>query len=149
MLALVQRVQHASVRTETPTRERRIEQGLLVLLCAVKGDADKDVTWMANKVAGLRIFQDDQGRMNRSVQDVGGSVLVVSQFTLAGNCRKGFRPSFVTAAEPAEGEAMVKAVTKALQTTHALPVETGVFGAHMQVDLCNDGPVTIWIDSMA
>ena len=149
MLALVQRVQHASVRTETPPRERRIEQGLLVLLCAVKDDADKDVTWMANKVAGLRIFQDDQGRMNRSVQDVRGSVLVVSQFTLAGNCRKGFRPSFVTAAEPAKGEAMVEAVTTALQTTHGLPVETGVFGADMQVDLCNDGPVTIWIDSMA
>ena len=98
---------------------------------------------MAGKLARLRIFRDDQDRMNRSVQDVAGAVLLVSQFTLAGDCRKGNRPSFVHAAEPTLGEALYERVGVLLRTDHALPVETGVFGAMMDVALVNDGPVTI------
>ena len=147
MIALVQRVTRASVRTENPPRDRSIKQGLLILVCAVTGDSDDDVAWMANKLAGLRIFNDDEGRMNRSVLDVGGAMLVVSQFTLAGDCRKGFRPSFIKAAPPQEGEQRCTALAEALRSAHSVPVETGVFGASMQVELVNDGPVTISIDS--
>lgn len=149
MIALVQRVTQASVCTQDPLRQRNIDLGLLAFVCAMVDDAPDDVDWMANKLAGLRIFADDEGRMNRSVLDVGGSMLVVSQFTLAGDCRKGFRPSFVRAAEPAAGQALFEAVVGALKSTHGVPVETGVFGASMQVELVNDGPVTIWIDSSA
>lgn len=149
MIALVQRVTQASVCTQDPLRQRNIDLGLLVFVCAMEDDAPDDVDWMANKLAGLRIFADDDGRMNRSVLDVGGSMLVVSQFTLAGDCRKGFRPSFVRAAEPAAGQALFEAVVGSLKSTHGVPVETGVFGASMQVELVNDGPVTIWIDSSA
>ena len=149
MITLVQRVTRASVCTQDPPRQRNIELGLLVFVCAMGDDTPDDVDWMANKLAGLRIFPDDDGRMNRSVLDVGGSMLVVSQFTLAGDCRKGFRPSFVKAAEPAAGQELFEAVAAALQGTHGVPIETGVFGASMQVELVNDGPVTIWIDSSA
>lgn len=147
MIALVQRVTRASVCTQDPLRKRHIELGLLVFVCAMADDTPDDVAWMSNKLAGLRIFADDDGRMNRSVLDVGGSMLVVSQFTLAGDCRKGFRPSFVKAAEPVAGQALFEALAEALHATHDVPIETGVFGASMQVELVNDGPVTIWIDS--
>jgi len=147
MITLVQRVTRASVCTQDPPRQRNIELGLLVFVCAMADDTPDDVDWTANKLAGLRIFPDDDGRMNRSVLGVGGSMLVISQFTLAGDCRKGFRPSFVKAAEPATGQVLFEAVAEALQETHGVPIETGVFGASMQVELVNDGPVTIWIDS--
>ena len=147
MIALVQRVTRALVRATDPSRSASIDDGLLVLLCAMRDDEDRDVTWMANKLAGLRIFRDEDNRMNLSVADTGGAVLVVSQFTLAGDCRKGFRPSFVRAAEPEAGERLVDATVEALRSTHSLDVATGWFGAAMQVELVNDGPVTIWIDS--
>jgi D-tyrosyl-tRNA(Tyr) deacylase len=147
MIALVQRVTRAAVRASDPDRVAAIEHGLLVLLCGMNGDDDRDVTWMANKIAGLRIFPDDDDRMNLSVTDTRGAILVVSQFTLAGDCRKGFRPSFIRAAEPAEGERLVDATVDTLRTAHGLSVATGWFGAAIQDELVNDGPVTIWIDS--
>ena len=149
MIALVQRVTNASVRTQLPARKRTINQGLLVLVCAMTGDTDRDVNWIANKVAGLRIFPDEDQRMNRSIQDVDGQVLVVSQFTLAGDCTSGFRPSFIKAAHPVQGEAQYESLIEALRTVHGVNVETGVFGASMEVTLVNSGPVTIWIDSRA
>jgi D-tyrosyl-tRNA(Tyr) deacylase len=117
--------------------------GLCVLLGVEQGDTEAEASWMAGKLARLRIFRDDQDRMNRSVQDVDGGVLLVSQFTLAGDCSKGNRPSFVGAAEPELGEALYRRVGELLRTEHGLPVGTGVFGAMMQVELVNDGPVTI------
>ena len=149
MIGLVQRVSRAAVHTQDPPRTASIDRGLLVLVCAMQDDENRDVVWMANKLAGLRIFPDAERRMNLSVTDVGGAVLLVSQFTLAGDCTKGFRPSFIRAAEPAQGEARYEALVQTLQATTSLVVETGVFGASMQVDLVNDGPVTIWIDSRA
>jgi D-tyrosyl-tRNA(Tyr) deacylase len=147
MISLVQRVARASVETFDPPRRASIKRGLLVLVCAMQGDEDRDVIWMANKLAGLRIFPDADARMNRSLRDIGGAMLVVSQFTLAGDCTKGFRPSFIRAAAPAQGEAQYEALVKTLRDSALMDVQTGVFGASMQVELVNDGPVTIWIDS--
>lgn len=129
-----------------PPHEATIGHGLVVLLGVVAGDREEDADWIAGKIARLRIFQDDQGKMNRSVRDVGGSVLVISQFTLAGRCEKGNRPSFVDAADPATGEALYERVIRALGSTHGLPTRTGVFGASMAVELVNEGPVTILIE---
>jgi D-tyrosyl-tRNA(Tyr) deacylase len=148
MIALVQRVIRATVTASDPDREAAIGPGLLVLLCAMQGDEDRDVVWMANKLAGLRIFRDEDDRMNRSVSDTGGEVLVVSQFTLAGDCHNGFRPSFIRAASPQDGSRLVDATVEALRLTQGLrSVATGWFGAAMEVSLINDGPVTIWVDS--
>lgn len=143
MIAVIQRVSEASVAVEETSYRAATGHGLLVLLCAEQGDTDSEATWIAGKIARLRIFADDEGRMNRSVEDVGGAVMVVSQFTLAGDCRKGNRPSFINAAAPEEGERLVDLAGNLLRTEHDLTVETGQFGAMMQVSLTNDGPVTI------
>jgi len=144
MIAVVQRVSEASV-TVAGHEHGRIGAGLCVLLGVERGDAVGQADWIAGKLARLRIFRDAEDRMNRSVQDVSGSVLVVSQFTLAGDCAKGNRPSFIRAADPPVGEALYERVIQQLADVHALPVQTGVFGAMMDVQLVNDGPVTMII----
>ncbi len=125
----------------------RCGAGLMILVCAMQGDTDDQPAKLAAKVAKMRIFKDDQGKMNLSVRDVGGSALVISQFTLAADLR-GNRPGFSTAAPPAEGERLYQAFAAAL-TAEGVPVETGIFGADMAVELVNDGPVTIWVDTAA
>lgn len=121
-------------------------RGLLVLLGVGPNDTEQQAQWLADKLVGLRIFPDETGRMNRSVQDIGGGVLVVSQFTLYGTVRKGRRPSFVGAAHPSLAEPLYERFC-ALVEGHGLPVGRGVFGADMQVSLCNDGPVTLVVDT--
>ena len=123
-----------------------IDGGLCVLVGVTHGDGVQDVQWMAEKVANLRIFEDESGKMNRSVQDVGGGILLVSQFTLYGDARKGRRPSFTSAAPPEQAERLYDDLVSALET-RGIRVQTGVFQAMMQVSLCNDGPVTIILDS--
>jgi D-tyrosyl-tRNA(Tyr) deacylase len=123
-----------------------IDGGLCVLVGVTHGDGVQDVQWMAEKVANLRIFEDESGKMNRYVQDVGGGILLVSQFTLYGDARKGRRPSFTSAAPPEQAERLYDDLVSALET-RGIRVQTGVFQAMMQVSLCNDGPVTIILDS--
>jgi D-tyrosyl-tRNA(Tyr) deacylase len=124
----------------------RIERGLLVLLGVTHGDTAEGARWLAGKIAGLRVFEDDQGKMNRSVSDVGGELLVVSQFTLYGDCRKGRRPSFDAAARPEEARALYEILVEELRRL-GLGVATGVFQAHMAVGLVNDGPVTLLLET--
>ena len=145
MRVLIQRVAEARV-TVDGSETGAIGPGLLVLVCAMADDDDAAADRMAGRVARLRIFRDEAGRMNRSVQDIGGSVLVVSQFTLAADTRTGNRPGFSTAAPPAEGERLYLRFAQAMRDL-GLPVATGEFGADMRVALVNDGPVTIWMDS--
>jgi D-tyrosyl-tRNA(Tyr) deacylase len=145
MRAVVQRVNSAQVVVSDET-VGRIARGLLVYLGAGKQDTDEDSEWMAAKIAGLRIFADDQGRMARDVCEAGGSVLVVSQFTLYGDVRKGRRPSFDAAAEPERAQALYEAVCACLRARQ-LGVETGRFRAMMDVHCVVDGPVTILVDS--
>ena len=145
MRAVVQRVTSAQVSVADRVLSR-IGRGLLVFLGVEREDASEDLTYVANKVRDLRIFSDEHGRMNRSAVDVGAEILVVSQFTLSGDCRRGRRPSFDHAAPPEVARAMYEAFVKALQTM-GLPVQTGEFQAMMQVELINDGPVTILLDS--
>jgi len=123
-----------------------IRRGLLVFLCAVKGDTEKDLDYVARKVSSLRIFEDEQGKMNRSVMEINGEVLVVSQFTLAASTRKGNRPSFDNAEAPEQAKRMYDLFVNRLRDIGA-PVQTGTFAAMMQVFLANDGPVTIFLDS--
>jgi len=123
----------------------QIGQGILVLLGVEKGDVEEKADWLAEKIAGLRIFSDAEGRMNLSLRDVQGALLVVSQFTLAGNCSKGRRPSFDTAAPPAEGRRLYEYFVDTARLL-GLAVETGVFQADMQVSLVNDGPVTFMLE---
>ena len=145
MRAVVQRVSRAEVRVDGAV-VGRIGRGLVVLLGAGAGDGEPDVAWMADKIAGLRVFPDEQGQMNRALSDVGGAVLVVSQFTLYGDCRKGRRPSFVDALPPGPAEALYDAFVARLRAA-GVPVETGRFRARMDVELVNDGPVTLLLDS--
>ncbi|MFM1831773.1 MAG: hypothetical protein RLZZ461_89 [Planctomycetota bacterium] len=145
MRAVVQRVRSASVEVEGRI-VGRIDGGLLVLLGVEVGDTAADLSWMVRKLAGLRIFRDDEGRMNLDVTAVGGAVLLVSQFTLLADCRRGNRPSFVDAAPPEIASPMVDAAAAELRQ-RGLQVETGQFGADMLVGLENDGPVTIMLDS--
>jgi D-tyrosyl-tRNA(Tyr) deacylase len=145
MRALIQRVSQASVTVEGRV-VGEIGAGLLVLLGVGAGDGPADEAYLAQKIAHLRIFEDAEGKMNRSVLEVGGAVLLVSQFTLYADTRKGRRPSFISAASPAEAAGRVEAVAAALRAL-GLPVATGQFQAHMAVALINDGPVTIWLDS--
>ncbi|NGM45276.1 D-tyrosyl-tRNA(Tyr) deacylase [Rhodobacter sp. SGA-6-6] len=146
MRAVLQRVSRAQVSVEGEV-VGRCGPGLMILVCAMQGDGDDAPARLAAKVAKMRIFRDDQGKMNLSVRDIGGSALVVSQFTLAADLR-GNRPGFSTAAAPEEGKRLYEAFAAAL-AAEGVPVETGVFGAEMAVELVNDGPVTIWIDSAA
>lgn len=145
MRAVVQRVTRASVSVDGE-QIASIAHGLLVLLGVGLGDGPADADYIANKIHGLRIFADDEGRMNRSVVDAGGAVIVVSQFTLHGDCRKGRRPSFDGAAPPALAEALYEDVVRRLRET-GLSVGTGRFQADMAVELVNDGPVTLLLDS--
>ena len=144
MRALVQRVAEASVSVEGQPLGA-IGPGLLVLVCAMQGDGEAESARLARKVVALRIFRDEAGRMNRSVRDVGGAVLVVSQFTLAAETR-GNRPGFSAAAAPAEGERLYGHFIAEI-AGQGVPVATGAFGEAMQVALVNDGPVTIWLDT--
>lgn len=144
MRALVQRVSEASVSVDGDI-VGQCGPGLLVLVCAMQGDRTQNADQLAAKVSKLRIFQDDAGKMNRSVLDIGGSALVVSQFTLAADTRSGNRPGFSTAAAPDEGERLYTYFAHKLSVS-GIPVETGRFGADMQVALVNDGPVTIWME---
>ncbi|HYQ80701.1 MAG TPA: D-aminoacyl-tRNA deacylase [Anaeromyxobacteraceae bacterium] len=145
MRAVVQRVSRAAVRVDGAVTGA-VERGLLVLLGVATGDGEGQARWMADKVAQLRIFEDPSGKMNLSVEDVRGGVLVVSQFTLLGDARKGNRPSFVAAAPPEAADALYQRVC-ALLRERGLPVAQGVFRAHMEVELLNDGPVTILLDT--
>ncbi len=145
MKALVQRVAEAAVEVEGRT-VGAIGPGLLVFVCAELVDGPADVAKTARKVVNLRIFEDEQGKMNRAVRDVGGALLVVSQFTLAADVRRGNRPSFTAAAPPELARELFDTFIEAVRA-YEVPVETGIFGAHMRVRLVNDGPVTIWIDS--
>jgi len=144
MKTVIQRVKSAAVTVEGRI-VGQIGQGILVLLGVEKGDDQARADWLAEKIAGLRIFSDQEGKMNLSVRDVGGGLLVVSQFTLAGNCAKGKRPSFDTAAPPAEGQRLYEYFVAAAKRL-GLPVETGIFQADMQVALVNDGPVTFILE---
>lgn len=145
MRAVVQRVRQADV-TVGGEVVGRIGPGWLVLLGVAPADTQKEVDWLADKVANLRAFADDAGKMNLSVQDVGGAVLVVSQFTLYGDCQKGRRPSFTGAAHPSVAEPLYEAFVGALRAL-GVRTETGRFAADMQVSLVNDGPVTFVIDA--
>jgi len=146
MRAVVQRVSEASVRVETDV-VGRIGRGLLVLLGVSTTDTEKDVDYLSEKIAHLRIFEDPDGKLNRSLMEVGGEMLVVSQFTLLGDCRKGRRPSFTAAAEPGHAARLYEHFVR--QTARrGVPVQTGRFQALMAVSLVNDGPVTLVLDSV-
>jgi D-aminoacyl-tRNA deacylase len=144
MRAVVQRVSRASVHVDDELFSE-IEAGLLVLLGVKDGDVADQANAMADKIANLRVFPDDDGKMNRSVLDVGGEVLIVSQFTLYGDAKRGRRPSFVEAARPEDAEPLVQRVAHELHAL-GLNVEQGVFGASMGVELVNEGPVTILLE---
>ena len=145
MRACIQRVSEAQVVVAKET-VGQIGAGLLVLLGVSADDTDEELNWLVQKVVNLRIFEDDEGKMNRSAVDVGAALLVVSQFTLYGDCRKGRRPSFVAAAPPEKAEPMIDRFVE-LAREQRITVETGRFRADMQVTLTNVGPVTIWIDT--
>ena len=145
MKLVIQRVKTASVTVDGKT-VGKIGSGLLVLVGVSHGDTAADAAHLAKKTANLRIFQDDDGKMNRSVLDTGGAILVVSQFTLCGDCTKGNRPSFVEAADPEKGRKLYEEVVEQLRT-HGPRVETGTFRASMKVSLVNDGPVTLILES--
>jgi D-aminoacyl-tRNA deacylase len=143
--AVIQRVNEASVVVEG-TVVGRIGAGIMVLLAVEKGDSDADASWLAKKIVELRMFGDSEGKMNLSVQEIGGSVLAISQFTLAGDCRKGRRPSFVDAAPPEEGKRLYEQFVFEAGKL-GVPVATGIFQADMKVSLVNDGPVTFILES--
>ena len=148
MRVVIQRVSAASVTIDGKEKSR-IDRGLLILLGIEHDDGSEDVAWLCKKIAALRIFSDEAGLMNRSVQDIGGEVLVISQFTLYAGTKKGNRPSFIRAARPETAIPLYEAFVEMLERESGLPVYTGSFGADMQVALVNDGPVTIWMDSRA
>ncbi len=145
MRAVIQRVSWASVEIEGK-KTAQIGPGLLVLLAAGQGDSETQADWMAEKIAHLRVFPDDQGRMNRSLLDSGYEMIAVSQFTLYGDCRKGRRPSFVHALEPEAASLLVDRFVHEI-AKKGIRCGTGEFGAHMHVELLNDGPVTLLVDS--
>lgn len=145
MKALLQRVSHARV-TVSGNLIGEVGGGLCVFLGVVPDDTDKDIKWLAEKIINLRIFDDEEGKMNLSVRDLNGEVLIVSQFTLCGDCKKGRRPSWVKAAEPVFANEMYEKFVSEI-SSNGIKTATGVFQAHMQVEICNDGPVTLMIDS--
>ncbi len=144
MRAVVQRVDRASVTIDGNVNGK-IEKGFMVLIGIDEKDGQKDLDYICDKLMGLRIFEDEEGKMNRSIIDAGGSILLISQFTLYGDARKGKRPSFIRAARPEKAIPLYEAaIAKLSEKVH---VETGIFGAEMKVELVNDGPVTILLDS--
>jgi len=145
MKAVVQRVSEARVDVAGET-VGAIGGGMLVLLGVEKGDGEGDASWLAEKIAGLRIFEDEEGKMNLSLKETGGAILAVSQFTLAGNCAKGRRPSFDTAAPPHDANRLYESFVTCLREI-SVPVQTGIFQAEMAVHLVNDGPVTFILES--
>lgn len=146
MRVIIQRVSEASVSINDQVAGE-IEQGLLLFVGVVEEDTDEDIEWLCNKLSGLRIFSDEEGKMNHSIQDVEGKFLVISQFTLHAKTKKGNRPSFTRAAKPDTAVPIYDKFKKSLQAITGRPVESGEFGADMQVSLTNDGPVTIIIDT--
>ena len=146
MRAVIQRVTRASVEVRQEI-VGQIGRGLLVFLGVEGADSREDVLWLAGKIARLRIFSDENGAMNLSVQDLAGDLLVVSQFTLFASTRKGNRPSFLHAAEPEQANQLYEEFCQQLESEIARPVRRGIFGANMQIELVNEGPVTIWIDT--
>lgn len=144
MIGLLQRVASARVEVDGAT-VGAVGPGLLVLLCAVRGDTEREAHALIDRLLGYRVFADDAGRMNRSLRDMAGGLLLVPQFTLAADTRSGTRPSFTPAADPATGRALFDAALVHARTRHP-QVQSGRFGAHMQVHLVNDGPVTFWLD---
>jgi D-aminoacyl-tRNA deacylase len=143
MIGLLQRVTHAEVRVDTRV-VGSIDAGLMVLVAVERGDTQQQADRLLERLLTYRVFGDAEGRMNRSLQDIGGGLLLVSQFTLAADTRKGTRPGFSPAADPQEGTRMFEYLVARARERHAI-VETGEFGAHMQVTLTNDGPVTFWL----
>ncbi|WP_448520010.1 D-aminoacyl-tRNA deacylase [Rhodoflexus sp.] len=146
MIAVVQRVTEASVTIEGHVHGQ-IATGFLVLLGIANNDTTEDVEWLAGKIAGLRIFSDEEGKMNRALADIDGNILLISQFTLHASTKKGNRPSFIEAAPPPVAIPLYEAMIARLQQLTGKKIETGIFGADMKVRLLNDGPVTIIIDS--
>ena len=146
MRAVIQRVTNASVEIEGSI-VGKCGKGYMILFCAVEGDTPQDIDLLAKKTANLRVFEDEEGKMNKSILDVDGEVLCISQFTLAADTRKGNRPSFINAMEPVAASKYYDAYCAALRANGIKSVETGEFGADMQVSLTNDGPVTIIFDT--
>lgn len=145
MKAVVQRVGHAAVRVNGEI-VGSCRNGFLVLLGVAQGDTEQEADLLCKKIVGLRVFADENGKMNRSISDIGGEMLIISQFTLLANCRHGNRPDFFAAAKPNEAERLYEYFTDEVKK-HVPHVENGVFGAHMEVSLLNDGPVTILLDT--
>lgn len=145
MRAVIQRVKNASVKIDGKIKGEA-KEGLLIFLGVGKGDSEDDLKYIADKAIGLRIFEDENGKMNKSVKDIDGDLLIISQFTLYGDCRKGKRPSFDGAMNPGEAEEMYEKFVAYMRGS-GLKTETGEFGADMKVELLNDGPVTIILDS--
>ena len=146
MRAVIQRVSQSNVKVSGEVIGE-IKGGLMVLVSFVDEDNDTDLEWMTKKIVNLRIFNDDEGKMNRSVQDVGGDILLISQFTLHGSTKKGNRPSFIKAAKPDIANVMYEKFIKILEQSLGKEIQTGEFGGDMKVSLVNDGPTTIIIDS--
>jgi D-tyrosyl-tRNA(Tyr) deacylase len=145
MRAVVQRVAHSGVTVEEKI-VGKIDEGLCILLGVGVGDAEEDAEWLADKIVNLRIFEDGGGKMNRSLLETGGGVLVVSQFTLYGDCRKGRRPSFVKAASAEEGNRLYEYFVERVKL-YGIKTECGIFQTHMRVEILNDGPVTLILDT--
>ncbi len=146
MKVVIQRVSKASVRINEDT-VAKIGKGLMILLGVANRDTQEDINWLSKKIASLRIFSDDNGLMNKSIVNIGGDVIVVSQFTLHSNTKKGARPSFIKAAKPDVAIPLYEKFVSQLENDMGKPIQTGRFGADMKVDLVNDGPVTIVIDT--
>ncbi len=146
MKVIIQRAKNAQVSVNNET-VGKITQGLLLLVGITHTDTEVEVHYLAKKIAGMRIFDDEQGKMNLSIMDVGGDILSISQFTLYANCKHGNRPGFTDAAQPAMARTLYEQFNTILKTEHNIHVETGRFGQHMQVDFTNDGPVTIVLDT--
>ena len=146
MRALIQKVSHASITIDRDQTKKMVP-GLVLLLGIEESDGPSDIEWLSGKISRLRIFDDEQGIMNLSIQDVNGEIMIVSQFTLHASTRKGNRPSYIKAASPEKAIPLYNSFIEQMQQELGKPVVTGKFGAYMQVNLCNDGPVTISIDT--